>query len=250
MFLSKDDLKLAYGVDLTIASAYVNREVPTNNLYWKDRHIYIPSAPGYYFMPIYADLLFRCGADRDELLEGPYIPTCERILHSAARLENGMVEWSGHAVEVQQCIDGQPSRLPLYNELLAYLHQQKPMRLQGSRLGTAFPSLNRADSFLMAMATINSANFDEGRAIEGWYALMTYFLILDDLADIKDDLKTGEENALVEAGMDERGIAVIMEMIASGIRSLNSINPVMANRMDHKKSLIDLPALYKSIRQS
>ena len=68
MFLSKHDLKLAYGVDLQIASAFVDRAIPINNLYWKNREIYIPSAPGYFFMPIFTDLLFRCGADKGFLL--------------------------------------------------------------------------------------------------------------------------------------------------------------------------------------
>ena len=33
MFLTKDDLKLAYGIDIQIAKQFVDREVPPGKLY-------------------------------------------------------------------------------------------------------------------------------------------------------------------------------------------------------------------------
>ncbi|NBO59062.1 MAG: hypothetical protein EBU73_09050, partial [Chitinophagia bacterium] len=84
MFLTKDDLKLSYGVDLHIGAKFVDRPVPLNNLYWKNRTIYLPGAPGYIFIPIYFDILRRSGASLDELFDESFLQSSESILHSAA----------------------------------------------------------------------------------------------------------------------------------------------------------------------
>jgi hypothetical protein len=39
-------------------------------------------------------------------------------------------------------------------------------------------------------------------------------------------------------------------MMEEGINKLNAINPVLANRIEYKKSLIDIPQLVESIRRS
>ena len=96
MFLTKDDLKLSDGVDLTIGKSYVDRAVPEENLYWKGRSIYVAGASGYIFMPIYADLLRRSGADVAFLLSDIYFSINEKILHSAALLEHNKINWHTH----------------------------------------------------------------------------------------------------------------------------------------------------------
>lgn len=78
MFLTKDDLKLSYGVDLQIGKTMIERSVPTDNLYWKNRKIYIPGAPGYMFIPIYADMLRRSGVLLTELLSDAFIQISEK----------------------------------------------------------------------------------------------------------------------------------------------------------------------------
>lgn len=61
MFLSADELKLAYGVDLRIGKVYVDRKVPVGNAYWEGRRLYMPPVTGFLFMPIFSDLCRRCG---------------------------------------------------------------------------------------------------------------------------------------------------------------------------------------------
>jgi hypothetical protein len=97
---------------------------------------------------------------------------------------------------------------------------------------------------------INSPSFDVDKAIRAWYALMTYFLILDDLADIREDLLNGEENVLIDVGLDDAGAAKVEAMIDESIAIMNQVNPVMANRIEHKKSLINLREIIRSIRHS
>ena len=250
MFLTKDDLKLSYGVDLTIGKAYIDRPVPQNNLYWKGRTIYVPGASGYIFMPIYADLLRRAGVDLAFLLSENFLKTNESILHSAALLEHQKIDWQTHIEESIAIIDPYVQQVELYIELKAYLRSNKPVKSNLTRLGTPFPSLNRADSYLLSLVCIPDGNFNVHKAIDGWYAMITYFLLMDDLADIREDLLQGEENAIVDAGMNEQGVKKIEQMMAEGIAKLNEINPVLANRIEHKKSLIDIAQLIESIRHS
>jgi hypothetical protein len=250
MFLTKDDLKLSYGIDLVIGKAYIDRPVPKENLYWKGRTIYVPGASGYIFMPIYADMLRRSGVNLYYLLSEDFFSVQESILHSAALLEYQQIDWATH---VEQCINYvQPkvARPVLFEELKVYLFAQKPIKKIGSRLGTAFPSLNRADSYLLLLSCIPEQTLDEQKAIDGWYAMITYFLLMDDLADIRNDLLQKEENAVLDAGLNEKGIMMIEDMMQDSINKLYIINPVLANRIEHKKSLIDIPHLVESIRRS
>ena len=250
MFLSKDDLKLAYGVDMLIGETYVNRQVPQDNLYWKNRKIYVPGAPGYTFMPIFSDLLYRCGADREQLIGEDFLQVSEAILHSAARLEHKQLDWEAHVAEVVALVAPAVIDNQLFAALKAYAGKAHPIKTGDEKLGTAFPSLNRADSYLFSLVMINSSSFDVDKAIRAWYALMTYFLIMDDLADIREDLLNGEENVLIDAGLDEAGAEKVNAMIDDSIATMNQINPVMANRIEHKKSLINLHEIIRSIRHS
>ena len=247
MFLTKDDLKLAYGVDLEIGAVYVDRPVPSENLYWKSRTIYTPGAPGYIFMPIFADILFRCGAEKKLILSNDFISINEKILHSAALLEHQQIDWKEHARHLKEDLSLYVKDSSLFEALSKYLGQATPHKIYGSPLGTNFPSLNRADTYLYSLACIDSPMFDKERAIGGWYALMTYFLILDDLADIKDDLINGEDNVLIDVGMNASGIEKVNAMIDDSMAVMLSINPVMANRIDHKKTVIDLEEIIRSI---
>ena len=250
MFLTKDDLKLSYGVDLTIGKAYVDREVPKDNLYWKGRTIYIPGASGYIFMPIYADLLRRSGVSTTNLLSEKFLSINESILHSAALLEHKQISWEKHIEDCVEIIKPNVVKGELFKELKDYLFTEKPVKSKVSRWGTEFPSLNRADSYLLSLCCIVDETLDEQKAIDGWYAMITYFLLMDDLADIREDLLNGEENAIVDAGLNRVGINKIEKMMNEGIDKLNMINPVLSNRIEHKKSLIDIPQLVESIRRS
>lgn len=247
MFLSCDDLKLAYGVDMEIGRFYVDRKVPAGNAYWNKRHLYIPPVAGYYFMPIFTDLAFRAGVSKTELLSEKFMTVAESILDSAGRLEQKGITWDEHILE---CIHAAESRLenPAFLQDLKYYFSGQKVKASVS-LGTPYPSLNRADAYLFSLCTVNFNQEVKEKLVESWYALMTYFLILDDLADIRDDIRNKEENALLEAGLSEQGAGIISDMIDQSYARMNTINPVMANRIDHKRQNLDIAAIIKSFLQ-
>lgn len=247
MFLTADDLKLAYGVDMQIARCYVDRKVPQQNAYWEKRHLYIPPVIGYYFMPVFSDLLYRIGVPRSELLSDAYLELVERILDSAARLEKKQISWMEHVDECLAMASGECQNPGMLEDLTHYF---KGDRSQSSvKLGSAYPSLNRADTYLCSLCCISFSPEIRHRAVGAWYALMTYFLILDDLADIRDDILNGEENAMVEAGLTDRGVDIITAMIDDSHDRMQRINPVMANRIDHKRQSIDVAAIIMAFRE-
>lgn len=247
MFLSADDLKLAYGVDMQIARCYVDRSVPQQNAYWEKRHLYIPPVIGYYFMPVFSDLLFRVGVPKSELLSDTYLELAERILDSAAKLERKQITWEVHVDECLAMASGQCQNLEMLEDLTYYFKGDRS--LSSVKLGTAYPSLNRADTYLCSLCCISFTADIRHRVVEAWYALMTYFLILDDLADIREDILNREENAMVEAGLTDKGVEIITGMIDESHDRMQLINPVMANRIDHKRQSIDVASIILSFRE-
>lgn len=249
MFLRAEDLKLSYGVDLTIGRYYVNRMVPVENAYWKGRHLYIPPVPGFMFMPIMSDLARRCGISSDELLGEPYIAMAEYILDSAARLEMRQLDWSTHVWECLIAAKGACKQPGLLASLERYLGYGTGQGMAAEGFGTPFPSLNRADTYLISFCAIS---FDEAAIpglLESWYALMTYFLLQDDLSDIRQDLRNREENALLDAGLSDEGAQRIRDMIRKSQQSMEKINPVLANRIECSDQTIDLEGLIRKIRE-
>jgi hypothetical protein len=244
MFLTCDDLKLAYGVDMEIGRFYVDRKVPVNNAYWKKRHLYIPPVPGFFFKPIFSDLAFRAGIGKSILLSEDFIQLAEKILDSAGRLEQKDISWDEHINECVQFAELKLANRDFLEDLKSYFAGNKENA--SVPLGTPYPSLNRADAYLFTLCAISFDQDKKAKLVESWYALMTYFLILDDLADIKDDFKNNEENALIEAGLSKQGAAVITEMINRSYIQMERINPVMANRIDHKRQSLDVEAIIRS----
>jgi len=244
MFLSCDDLKLAYGVDMEIGRFYVDRKVPADNVYWKKRHLYIPPVPGYYFMPIFSDLAYRSGIEKSAILSEDFIGLAEMILHSAGRLEQKEISWEEHIRECIALAESKVVNTDFLEDLKTYFTGDKQNATVP--LGTPYPSLNRADAYLFALCTISFDQEKKIKLLESWYALMTYFLILDDLVDIKEDFKNKEENALIEAGLSEQGAAIITEMINRSYVNMEKVNPVMSNRIDHKRQSLDVEAIIKS----
>lgn len=249
MFLRAEDLKLSYGVDLQIGRCYVNRMVPVENAYWKGRHLYIPPVPGFMFMPIMSDLGRRCGIPTEDLLSEHYLAHAEFILDSAARLEMRQTDWNTH---VQECLDhaaeycAQPG---LLSSLDRYLRPGSSTFGVQDGMGTPFPSLNRADTYLISFCSIPFDGSIVPRLLEAWYALMTYFLLQDDLSDIRQDLKNQEENALLDAGLSDAGAARIRSMIRQSQVAMEKINPVLANRIECSDQTMDIEGLIRKIRE-
>lgn len=247
MFLSRDDLKLTYGVDMEIGKTYVDRPVPEGNLYWKGRKLYMTPHPGYVFMPVFADLAYRLGIPKEQLLSPQFFELAEHIMHSAGKLEAQEINWEQH---VKECIElaGAVSVNAHWLDDLRDYFEGRPVT-SGLEFGNMFPSLNRADAYLFSLCIIPFDRSTAKELLHAWYALINYYLILDDLEDVRKDFEKQEENAFLDAGLTDEGIERIYEMINQCHDHMLRVNPVMANRIDHKRSIINIREIIQSFRK-
>ena len=85
--------------------------------------------------------------------------------------------------------------------------------------------------------------------MDAWYALITYNLIVDDLEDIQPDFEQQEENAVLEAGLSEEGAKAIETLIHQSYHVMNEVNPVIANRIDHKRKIMNVKGIIDAFLQ-
>ena len=114
---------------------------------------------------IFSDLLFRIGADKNSLLAEDQLKTAEKILHSAALLEHTHINWQEHIQQVSKILP-HSSSISANAELVDYLQGGLKPQKQGLELGTKFPSLNRADSYLLSLTTLDVNSFENSVFID------------------------------------------------------------------------------------
>lgn len=248
MFISKDFLGIQYGVDDKIAKFFADREPPANNLYWHDKSLYLQPSPGYLFIPLIVELLYRAGISREQLLSNEFIECMEQIGHITALEETKQIS-AKEAVE--RCIA--LSKVACKNEAwfitVVDYYNEVPGNLIGS-MTTPYKALHRGDIFLFSLSVLEFSHHLFEHIIELWFALISLLLLIDDADDITDDKKNNEDNAFLEAGLDKKGIEEIKQFVRDKLRILKSINKPMAVKIDKSFiAMIDKPHVYKLLNQ-
>jgi hypothetical protein len=67
------------------------------------------------------------------------------------------------------------------------------------------------------------------------------------LSDIREDFRNSEENVLIDVHKNNGRKQTIEFMLQQSKEVMQVINPVMANRIDHRLSQINLDEILKSI---
>ena len=233
MFLSAEELTRAFGVDPYIAKTYVDRPVPVGNAYWRGRHLYIPPVTGYLFLPLFSDLCLRCGVPREGLLSEAHLTLAEAVLDSAARQESDGVDFGAHVLD---CLD-KARGVDLNPDLLEALRARFQTGEGPSCLHprTPFPSLNRADTYLLSLCSISFGRDRIHAVTRAWHSLMPFFLVFDDLSDVREDMESGQENAFLEAGLTREGVERVMDVVDAGLSRVSELNPVLGGWLVAKR---------------
>ena len=232
MFVSSNFLAIHYGVNDTIAKFFVDREPPINNLYWKDKLLYLRHEPGYLFIPIIVDTLFKLGIDKNSLLDKKYVDVLEQIGHIAGLHEAEKIT-SKEAIE--QCIaltKGKVVNEYFYSALLSYMQGEKNNFI--APLCTPFNALHRGDIFLFSLAVLKFDDELAEKIIEYWFAIIGSFLLLDDADDLEKDKLNNHENAFLQSGLNKEGIEKIKTLLAENLRLLKSLNQTLARGIDNQ----------------
>lgn len=199
MFISTKYLVTKYGVDDTIARFFVDREPPANNLYWHEKLLYLRPAPGYLFIPLIVDLLYKLGLDKGELLSEAFIGTMEGVGHISALEEIKQISGQEAIRKCEELVKSVSINAAWLNNVSEYFEGKKDNIF--NRLATPFKSLHRGDVFLFSLSTLNFSPSLFEKIAEQLFAIISSLLLLDDAEDIESDKETGDENAYIESGL-------------------------------------------------
>ncbi len=226
MFISSSFLEISYGVDDKIARFFVDREPPADNLYWKEKLMYLRPAPGYLFIPLIVDLLYKLGIDRQQLLSEKFVTTMEQVGHISALEETRQLSKEKAINTCAELVKDICTNKDWANHLADYLHSKKANFFDA--LSAPFKALQRGDLFLFSICALQFSPQLFEKIAEQWFALISTLLLLDDAEDIKADKKTGDENAFLESGLTAEGYRKIEELVSKSLKTTSKLNPAMA----------------------
>ncbi len=235
MFISSDFLEIHYGVDGKIARFFVNREPPADNLYWKGKELYLRPAPGYLFIPLIVDLLYKLGIDRQQLLSEEFVATMEQIGHISALEETKQISAEEAIKKCSELVKDTCTNKDWYKNVSDYLNGKDADFFTG--LAVPFKALQRGDLFLFALCALQFSKELYEKIAAQWFALISTLLLLDDAEDIQADKETGDENAFLESGMTAQGFKKITDLVNDNLQKLSILNPAMSLQL--KKQYTD-----------
>ncbi len=235
MFISSEYLEIYYGVDGKIARFFVDREPPADNLYWKGKELYLRPAPGYLFIPLIVDLLYKLGIERQQLLSEEFAAAMEQIGHISALEETKQIPAEEAIKQCGELVKETCKNKDWYNNVSDYLTGKDANFFTG--LAVPFKALQRGDLFLFALCALQFSKELYEKIAAQWFALISTLLLLDDADDIQADKETGDENAFLESGMTAQGFKKITDLVNDSLQKLNILNPAMSLQL--KKQYTD-----------
>lgn len=229
MFISVRHLHEVMGVNERIGRFFVDRKIPDNNIFWKERLLYVGRGNGYINIPVYYDILYRIGLPIESLLEEEHVQIMERIMHFAIETEKGVTTFKEQLDKISGLLQGRIENYGFYEELMNYLDQ--PVLKPKGKLGMEPPALNRADVYLFILCDLTITEEQLSDAIRYWYALHPTYLIMDDIYDYRNDKEKNEENAVMEMGEGGKGFEKAFGILEKNIAELGKINPVLSDTL-------------------
>ncbi|MBE7169988.1 MAG: hypothetical protein INR73_05320 [Williamsia sp.] len=224
LYTSKQYLQNRMGVDAEIAAFFVDRPVPPDNLYWKDRYLYVSKGTGFLFIPLYFDLMYRAGVSKEALLQEEFVVLTEKILHSAAMHEYEMISLEEHVDNCKVLLTDKVANLNLYTDLSLYFSNHA---VPYNYLGTFSSALNRGDTYLFALCSLAVPDYLVQRLVAIWYILIPSFLLMDDVMDLEEDNRKGEENSIRDFGAGSTGVRNAIAFLTEKFTRLKELNPLL-----------------------
>lgn len=236
MFISTKYLVAKYGIDEAIARFFVDREPPVDNLYWHEKLLYLRPAPGYLFIPLIVDLLFKLGIHKEMLLSEKFIGTMESIGHISALEEIKKISAQEAIEQCNDLVEKVSVNTAWLNDVKEYLNGGQATLL--GKLVTPYKSLHRGDVFLLSLSTLEFSSSLFKAIAQQWFALISALLLLDDAEDVESDQETGDENAYIESGLNAEGLDRIAELVQHDVETIASVNPVMAAELERQHTAL------------
>jgi hypothetical protein len=220
-------LEFELGIHHEVIDFLCDRPVPENNEYWKGRESYLSRSPGYLFIPILFDLFLKSGIPKSEILSEFHVRLIEDVLHLAARQERDHITYPQLHEACRQVVQSagiatneiQRADKELVNRPFLVIPQK-------------YQSLRRANSYLYS-ASLFPNNYD--LIFQIWESLMPFFLFLDDLADLKEDLLNKTENCLLDSPDIQDNFFVLHPLMAELLKRIEPINSKLYKELDRMR---------------
>jgi hypothetical protein len=221
MFISTSYLVKNYGIEDKIARFFVDREPPADNLYWCGKLLYLRSSPGYLFIPLIVDLLFKIGIKKEDLLSDKFVILMEDVGHVSALEETNEITEKEAIIKCTELAVNCSNQTWLRN-VLSYFSGNKDNAFD--RLTTPFKALHRGDFFLFSLGALQFEEKLFPMVARVWFALISTLLLLDDAEDISSDKDAGERNAFIEKLPDGKVV------VSGRVNTQNRYNAAAAHR--------------------
>lgn len=240
MVITKHFLADKMGIDFDIAQFFADRKIPADNLYWKNKYLYVTFGTGYLFIPIVYDVLYKFGIQKDLLLREDRIEDMERAFHIVAAFEKKMISFEEYIDQFMSIFKEKSVNENFFNDLLRYFRNEPPNRFA---LGTSVPALNRADAFLFTITDLPLEENSLRILLTKWYYTAATLLLLDDIVDLEKDRAENEENAIIELGDNKAAVEQAIKIFETNSNGLRELNPKMCDFFQKifDKAILDPP---------
>lgn len=229
MVITSRKLELELGINSSIAGYFANeRKVPENNLFWKNKRIYISTGFGFLTIPLIFDLIYKCGVPLEKLLSDGHVSLMEQGFHKLKQYESEEISFAEFITECKLLLEGKIKQPRLASDLFA-IFSGKPTSY--FKFETKHKALARSDSFLFTLVDLDLKDEWIIRFLPYWYSLARPILLLDDFKDLEEDRITGDENTIIELGNNSIAIEKAYNLGISDLDLLATINPLLANNM-------------------
>jgi len=229
MVITSRKLELELGINSSIATYFANeRKVPENNLFWKNKRIYISTGFGFLTIPMIFDLVHKCGVSLDVLLTDAHVSLMEQGFHKLKQYESEEISFAEFLTECKLLLHDKIKQPHLASDLFAFFSDKPTSYFQ---FETKYKALARSDSFLFTLVDVDLTDEWVAQFLPYWYSLARPILLLDDFKDLEEDRITGDENTIIELGNNAAAIEVAYNMGMADLDLLATINPLLANFM-------------------
>ncbi len=243
MVITARKLESEMGINSEIAHYFANeRKVPVDNLFWKNKRVYISIGFGYLTIPLMFDLVHKCGVPLDILLQDAHVSAMERGFDKLKRYETNEITFPEFINECKLLFDGNVKQQHLTEDLFALFSGKETKHFQ---FETKHKALARSDAFLFTIVDLDLTDEWVHAFLPVWYSLARPILLLDDFKDLVDDRRDSEENTIIELGDDRNAITQAYELGMGDMEILSKVNPQLGKYMGQ---FLNEALLYEHIR--
>lgn len=247
MVITARKLESEMGINSEIAHYFANeRKVPADNLFWKNKRIYISIGFGYLTIPLMFDLVHKCGVPLNILLQDAHVTITEKGFDKLKRYENNEITFPEFLTACKMLVQDNIKQPHLAADLFAVFEGKETQHFQ---FETQHKALARSDTFLFTIVDLDLTDDWVRAFLPVWYSLARPILLLDDFKDLVEDRTNSEENTIIELGDNGKAVAEAYELGMADVEILSKVNPQLgkymaqflkeALRYEHIHSMLD-----------